>query len=188
MPGFSDSSWTQMIKSALRVLGVMAALAGQTQGAGGTVLSALDTPALDPAGRPLMLRTQPQPTAKLLAGRELGPIRADLAQVELGMPFCACPAALAPRAGRPGGSALFSFKAGHGTVRRLDTAYDTGGRGGVFREKLDGDLVQPKEKSTNPSVLRTTDFESYRLENWKLLRAPFRPYFLRSFMRPSRVR
>ena len=28
----------------------------------------------------------------------------------------------------------------------------------------------------------------YRLENWKLLRAPLRPYFLRSFMRPSRVR
>src|SRR5262249_23309702 len=27
-----------------------------------------------------------------------------------------------------------------------------------------------------------------RLENWKLLRAPLRPYFLRSFMRPSRVR
>ena len=27
-----------------------------------------------------------------------------------------------------------------------------------------------------------------RFENWKLLRAPLRPYFLRSFMRPSRVR
>jgi hypothetical protein len=27
-----------------------------------------------------------------------------------------------------------------------------------------------------------------RFENWKLLRAPLRPYFLRSFMRSSRVR
>src|SRR5664279_1866617 len=31
-----------------------------------------------------------------------------------------------------------------------------------------------------------TDF--YRFENWKRLRAPFWPYFLRSFMRASRVR
>jgi Ser/Thr protein kinase RdoA (MazF antagonist) len=30
--------------------------------------------------------------------------------------------------------------------------------------------------------------ERQRLENWKLLRAPLRPYFLRSFMRLSRVR
>jgi hypothetical protein len=28
----------------------------------------------------------------------------------------------------------------------------------------------------------------YRFENWKLFRAPLRPYFLRSFMRLSRVR
>ena len=28
----------------------------------------------------------------------------------------------------------------------------------------------------------------YRLVNWKRLRAPFCPYFLRSFMRESRVK
>ena len=29
---------------------------------------------------------------------------------------------------------------------------------------------------------------AYRLENWNRLRAPFRPYFFRSFLRGSRVR
>ena len=31
------------------------------------------------------------------------------------------------------------------------------------------------------------ELENYLLENWNLLRAPFCPYFLRSFLRGSRV-
>src|SRR5439155_9824501 len=62
-------------------------------------------------------------------------------------------------------------------------------QGPVIGKRLEG-LGRLVKRPPNPSSLfcqRTTG-TGYRFENWNALRAPLRPYFLRSFMRPSRVK
>src|SRR6266481_3075213 len=43
-------------------------------------------------------------------------------------------------------------------------------------------------RALKPQAIYYSDKDNQRFENWNALRAPLRPYFLRSFMRPSRVR
>lgn len=54
-----------------------------------------------------------------------------------------------------------------------------------FVDSRDKSFPRGIRKKKTPAALT---FPRYRFENWKLLRAPLRPYFLRSFMRLSRVR
>src|SRR5690554_6743920 len=54
----------------------------------------------------------------------------------------------------------------------------------IFRETF---LSKKKSSLLAQRALKRKE-NNYRLENWKRLRAPLRPYFLRSFLRGSRVR
>ena len=61
-------------------------------------------------------------------------------------------------------------------------------------KKSSGVQLLPRRENGTAGVQKTSAVErlnslvDYRLENWNERRAPLRPYFLRSFIRLSRVR
>src|ERR1700675_1010889 len=74
------------------------------------------------------------------------------------------------------------IRLGHGTTEPDDTPHNT------TLQKTTQHYTRLHDTTQQHTAQHTAQHTRYRLLNWKRRRAPFCPYFLRSFMRESRVR